>query len=183
MSRRTALVLLDPAAEVRPAALELITLGRSLGRVDVVTLEAPSVEALATLGAHGVEVVHQAEVVGAARAEETRRLTAVVAAVLAAAVRRTDADVVLVPAGFAAKEAAAVAAHALGAGLVVDASDVAWQEEGLVVTKRVFAGTWETASVVATDPAVVTVRANAVVAEPAAETPRSRGPAGRGAHR
>jgi electron transfer flavoprotein alpha subunit len=169
MSRRTALVLLDPAAEVRPAALELITLGRSLGRVDVVTLEAPSVEALATLGAHGVEAVHQAEVVGAARAEDARHLTAVVAAVLAAAARRTDADVVLVPAGFAAKEAAAVAAHALGAGLVVDASDVAWQEEGLMVTKRVFAGTWETASLVATDPAVVTVRANAVVAEPAAE--------------
>jgi electron transfer flavoprotein alpha subunit len=169
MSRRTALVLLDPAAEVRPAALELITLGRSLGRVDVVTLEAPGVEALATLGAHGVEAVHQAEIVGAARAEGTRRLTAVVAAVLAAAVRRTDADVVLVPAGFAAKEAAAVAAHALGAGLVVDASDVAWSQDGLVVTKRVFAGTWETASLVATDPAVVTVRSNAVVAEPAAE--------------
>ncbi|WP_159795035.1 electron transfer flavoprotein subunit alpha/FixB family protein [Puerhibacterium puerhi] len=169
MSRRTALVLLDPAAEVRPAALELITLGRSLGRVDVVTLEAPSVEALAQLGAHGVEVVHQAELVGAAGAPGSRHLATVVAAVLAAAVRRTDADVVLVPAGFAAKEAAAVAAHALGAGLVVDASHVAWADEGLVVTKRVFAGTWETASVVTTDPAVVTVRANAVVAEAAAE--------------
>jgi electron transfer flavoprotein alpha subunit len=169
MSRRTALVLLDPAAEVRPAALELITLGRSLGRVDVVTLEAPSVEALAALGAHGVGTVHQAELVGVgARDGATRHLPAVVAAVLAAAVRRTDADVVLVPAGFAAKEAAAVAAQALGAGLVVDASDVTWDGAQLVATKRVFAGTWETACVITTDPAVVTVRANAVVAEPAA---------------
>ncbi|MCZ2263850.1 hypothetical protein IRJ14_14780, partial [Isoptericola sp. QY 916] len=59
---RTVLVLLDPATEVRSGALELLTIARRLGRVEAVTLEAPTVEALAQLGAYGVETVHQAEV-------------------------------------------------------------------------------------------------------------------------
>jgi electron transfer flavoprotein alpha subunit len=171
MTRPTVLVLLDSAEptvdEVRPSVLELLTLGRALGRVDVVTLGAPSVEALATLGAHGVEAVHQAALPTSVP-PSAHHLTSVVAAVLVAAVRRTDADVLLVPSGFAAKEAAAVAAAQLGAGLVVDASSVAWSPDGpLEVGKRVFAGTWDTRSVIPTDPAVVTVRANAVAAVPA----------------
>lgn len=164
---RTVLVLLDPATEVRPGVLELITIGRSLGRVEAVTLEAPSVEALAQLGAYGVETVHQAELSAEVRGD-ARHLSAVVAEVLAAAVRLTDADVVLAPSTFAAKEAAALAGRALGAGVVIDAAGVTEDAAGHVVaTKRVFAGSWDTSSRVTTDVAVLTVRANAVVAQPA----------------
>ncbi|GAA1989707.1 electron transfer flavoprotein subunit alpha/FixB family protein [Isoptericola halotolerans] len=164
---RTVLVLLDPATEVRSSVLELLTIGRSLGRVEAVTLEAPSVEALAQLGAYGVETVHQAELPAELRGD-ARHLSAVVAEVLAAAVRLTDADVVLAPSTFAAKEAAALAGRALGAGVVIDAAGVTSGTDGRVVaTKRVFAGSWDTACEVTTDVAVLTVRANAVVAQPA----------------
>ncbi|ACZ31426.1 Electron transfer flavoprotein alpha subunit [Xylanimonas cellulosilytica DSM 15894] len=175
-TRPTVLVLLDSPTrtvdEVRPAVLELITLGRTLGRVDVVTLGAPSVEVLATLGAYGVELVHQAQLPTSVP-ESSFHLTSVLAAVLTTAVRRNDADVLLVPSSFAGKEAAAVTAAHLGSGLVVDASALEWTttdgggEAPLRIGKRVFAGTWDTVSTVASDPAVVTIRANAVVAEPA----------------
>ncbi len=171
-ANRTVLVLLDPATEVRSSVLELFTVARSLGRVEAVTLEAPTVEVLAQLGAYGVETVHQAELpqgaLDAAGGPDARHLPAVVGATLAAAVRRTDADVVLAPASFAAKEAAALAAHALGAGLVIDAASVTTDDGGrLVAGKRVFAGAWDTRCAVTSDVAVLTVRANAVVPEPA----------------
>ena len=52
---RTVLVLLDSAAtELRTPVLELITLGRALGRVEAVALEAPSGGVRAQLGAPGV---------------------------------------------------------------------------------------------------------------------------------
>ncbi|NNU26010.1 electron transfer flavoprotein subunit alpha/FixB family protein [Isoptericola sediminis] len=164
---RTVLVLLDPAGEVRSSVLELLTLGRTLGRVEAVTLEAPSVEALAQLGAYGVETVHQAELPADLRGD-SRHLSAVVAAVLAAAVRLTDADVVLAPATFGAKEAVALAGRELGAGVIIDAAGVSEDDQGHIVgTKRVFAGSWDTASRVTTDVAALTVRANAVVPQPA----------------
>ena len=178
MTRPTVLVFLDssdPASEeVRPAVLELITLGRTLGRVDVLTLNAPSVGVLATLGAYGVENVHQAALPTTVPVE-AHHVTSVLAAVLAEGVRRIDADVLLVPSSFAGREAAAVAAARLGAGFVADASGLSWSDGGsapLRISKRVFAGTWETVSTVASDPAIVTVRANAVAAEPAAEVAR-----------
>jgi electron transfer flavoprotein alpha subunit len=164
---RTVLVLLDPATEVRSSALELFTIARSLGRVEAVALEAPTVEVLAQLGAYGVETVHQAELPPSCR-HDARHQPAVVGAALAAAVRLTDADVVLAPATFSAKEAAALAAHRLGAGLIIDAAGVGETPDGRIVgAKRVFAGSWDTESHVTTDVAVLTVRANAVVPQPA----------------
>lgn len=170
MTNRTVLVLLDPATEVRTSVLELLTIARGLGRVEAVALEAPTVEVLAQLGAYGVETVHQAEPArdGACVAGDERHLPAVVAAGLAAAVRLTDADVVLLPTSFAAKEAAALAAHELGAGLVIDAAAVREGEDGRIVAgKRVFAGSWDTECAVTTPVAVVSVRANSAVAKPA----------------
>jgi electron transfer flavoprotein alpha subunit len=169
MTNRTVLVLLDPATEVRTSVLELLTIARGLGRVEAVALEAPTVEVLAQLGAYGVETVHQAEPArdGVCVAGDERHLPAVVAAGLAAAVRLTDADVVLLPTSFAAKEAAALAAHELGAGLVIDAAALRDQDGRIVAGKRVFAGSWDTECVVTTDVAVVTVRANSAVAQPA----------------
>jgi electron transfer flavoprotein alpha subunit len=170
MTNRTVLVLLDPATEVRTSVLELLTIARGLGRVEAVAMEAPTVEVLAQLGAYGVETVRQAEPArdGASVSGDERHLPAVVAAGLAAAVRLTDADVVLLPTSFAAKEAAALTAHELGAGLVIDAASVREQGGRIVAGKRVFAGSWDTECAVTTDVAVVTVRANSVVAQPAA---------------
>lgn len=167
MTNRTVLVLLDPATEVRSSALELFTIARGLGRVEAVALESPTVEVLAQLGAYGVGTVRQAELPVHVRGDE-RHLPAVVAAALAAAVRRADADVVLAPSTFAHKEAAALVARELGAGLIIDAAGVQEDAEGRIVgTKRVFAGSWDTACAVTTDVAVLTVRANAVVPVPA----------------
>ncbi|GAA1875539.1 electron transfer flavoprotein subunit alpha/FixB family protein [Myceligenerans crystallogenes] len=171
MTNRTVLVLLDPATEVRSSVLELFTVARGLGTVEAVALEAPTVEVLAQLGAYGVETVRQAEFSaaggGVVKGDE-RHLPALVAAALTAAVRRADADVVLLPSSFAAKEAAALTAHALGAGLIIDAAGVAEGADGRVVgSKRVFAGSWDTACAVTTPVAVLTMRANAVVPVPA----------------
>ncbi|MBL0886656.1 electron transfer flavoprotein subunit alpha/FixB family protein [Myceligenerans indicum] len=171
MTNRTVLVLLDPATEIRTSVLELLTIARGLGTVEAVALEAPGLDVLAQLEAYGVQTVHQAEFSDAAGHVVTgdeRHLPPVVAAGLAAALRRTDADMVLLPSSFAAKEAAALTARELGAGLIVDAAGVSEGDDGRIVgSKRVFAGSWDTACEVTTDVAVLTVRANAVVPAPA----------------
>lgn len=169
---RTVLVLLDtPGTELRSPVLELLTLARRVGRVEAVALEAPSLEVLAQLGAHGVETVRQAELSadGHVPSADVAHLTPVVAEALAAAARACDADAVLLTSSFPNKEAAARLAYRTGAGLVVDASGLDDDGTHLVADKRVFAGSWDVRSAVTTDLAVLTVRANAVVPEPAPE--------------
>ncbi|MCB7138021.1 electron transfer flavoprotein subunit alpha/FixB family protein [Cellulosimicrobium marinum] len=174
---RTVLVLLDtPGSELRSPVLELLTLARGVGRVEAVALESPSVEVLAQLGSYGVETVRQAELSadGHGLGGDATHLTPVVAEALAAAVRASDADAVLLTSSFPNKEAAARLAFLTGAGLVVDASALSVAGEGddagrVVADKRVFAGAWDVRSVVATELAVLTVRANSVVPEPSAE--------------
>ncbi|WP_265521945.1 electron transfer flavoprotein subunit alpha/FixB family protein [Oerskovia flava] len=179
-TNRTVLVLLDtPATELRSSALELLTIARGLGRVEAVTLEAPSVPTLAQLSAYGVEIVLQAELPAAVRGGDDAHLSPVVAEALAAALRLRDADAVILSATFANKEAAARLAHLTGAGLVIDATSVTESAEpgpeladappagSLVAGKRVFAGSWDTSCVVRTETAVFTVRPNSIVPEPA----------------
>jgi len=124
----TVLVLLDaPAltdAEVPATVLELLTAARGLGRVDVVTLTAPSVAVLATLGQYGVRAVYQVAL-PAGISDDAKRLTPVVAAVLETAANRVHADLVLVPNSFVAKEAGAVAAARLNAGFINNALTIA----------------------------------------------------------
>ncbi|GED09873.1 electron transfer flavoprotein subunit alpha/FixB family protein [Cellulosimicrobium cellulans] len=167
---RTVLVLLDSAGtELRSPVLELITVGRSLGRVEAVALEAPSVDVLAQLGAYGVALVRQAEPSsgGEVVTGDALHLTPVVAEVLAAATRASDADAVLLTSSFPNKEAAARLAFLTDAGLVVDASALTDGGTHLVADKRVFAGSWDVRSEIVTDPAVLTLRANSVVPQPA----------------
>ncbi len=96
--------------------LELITLGRALGRVEAVALEAPSVGVLAQLGAHGIALVRQAEPSsgGEVVTGDALHLTPVVAEVLAAAARASHADAVLLTSSFPNKEAAARLAFLTG---------------------------------------------------------------------
>lgn len=174
---RTVLVLLDsPGTELRSPGLELLTHARGVGRVEAVALEAPSLDVLAQLGAYGVETVRQAELSadGHGVGGDVAHLTPVVAEALAAAVRATDADVVLLTSSFPNKEAAARLAFLTGAGLVVDATALDVAADGadaghVVADKSVFAGSWDVRSTVTTDLAVLTVRANSVAPEPAPE--------------
>jgi electron transfer flavoprotein alpha subunit len=83
-----------------------------------------------------------------------------------------DADVLLVPSTYGLREAAAVAAARLKAGFVTDASALEWagsdgRSRPLRAGKRVLGGGWDVTCEISTDPAVVTVRANAVAASPA----------------
>lgn len=166
----TVLVLLDggfgPNDELPGATLELLTAARALGRVDVVTLAAPSVGVLATLGQYGVQAVHQAALPATVSADQ-QRLTGVLAAVLAAAVNRVHADLLLVPNSFVAKEAGAVAAARLAAGFINNALTISGAAKDFSVTCRVFGGTWDVTAKVLTDPAVISVQAGGVAAAPA----------------
>lgn len=168
MTNRTVLVLLDtPATELRTPVLEALTIARGLGRVEAVTVEAPSVVVLAQLGAYGVELVRQAEFDASVRAD-ARHVGAILGEVVAQALRAGDADVALLASTFANKEAAALAALRTGGGLVVDAEQIRERSGALVATKRVFAASWEVAGEFESGgPAVVTLRANSVVPEPA----------------
>jgi len=171
-SRRTVLVHLDtPATELSSSALELLTIARSLGRVEAVALASPSLTTLAQLGAYGVELVRQAEV-SDDLGPDAAHSTALVAEALARAADASGAAVVLLASTFPNKESAARLAFLTGAGLVIDAAAVAWAEDDgpsharLVASKRVLAGSWDTSCEIVTDVAVLTVRANAVVPEP-----------------
>jgi electron transfer flavoprotein alpha subunit len=166
----TVVVLLDtPDIELSSSALELLTIGRSLGRVEAVSLGAPSLEVLAQLGAYGVGLVRQAEL-PADLGPHAASSTALVGEVLGRAADASGAGVVLLTSSFPNKEAAARLAWLAGAGLVIDAAAVGRSDEGRIVAdKRVFAGAWDTSCEVLTDTAVLTVRANAVVAEPASD--------------
>ncbi|MDR2723062.1 MAG: electron transfer flavoprotein subunit alpha/FixB family protein [Cellulomonadaceae bacterium] len=158
---------------VRPVTAELITLGRTLGHVDVFTMGSPSVEALAALGALGVRTVHQAQL-PTSLPVDAHRTTNSIAAIAVTVAQRIHADVLLCPTGFAAKEIAAVAAARLGAGLVTDATSLTWAggegdgKKVLRATKHSFGGAWNGTVDIITDPAVVTVASGAVTVEPAA---------------
>src|SRR6478736_2210485 len=167
---RTVLVLLDtPGTELRSPVLELLTLARGIGRVEAVALEAPSLDVLAQLGTYGVETVRQAELSddGHGVGGDVAHLTPVVAEALAAAANASGADAVLLTSSFPNKEAAARLAFLTGAGLVIDASALHDDGTHLVADKRVFAGSWDVRSEILTDPAVLTLRANSVVPQPA----------------
>ncbi|WP_066464859.1 electron transfer flavoprotein subunit alpha/FixB family protein [Sanguibacter suarezii] len=164
---RTVLVVLDtPDRELRSPARELLTIARDLGEVIAVALTEPSAQTVAELGAYGVRQLLVTDLLGD---EADSHLTPVAAEALVAAVTTTAADVVLLSSSFVNREIGARLAYAVGAGLILDASAVSVGEHGVVGDKRVFAGTWDITCAVTTPLAVVTVRANAVVASPAPE--------------
>ncbi|WP_263120171.1 electron transfer flavoprotein subunit alpha/FixB family protein [Cellulomonas sp. RIT-PI-Y] len=154
------LVLLDHTEDgaLRPAALEAVTAGRGLGEVHAVWIgEAMAADVPEHLGRFGVTTLHRVRVTDA-----DVRLTAVQGAALVAVARSA---VVLGTSGFDAKEVAAHLAVATGAGVVSDATAVRRDGQGRVVAdKTVLAGTWTTECAVLTAPAVVLLKAGAVVA-------------------
>ncbi|MGO1316969.1 MAG: electron transfer flavoprotein subunit alpha/FixB family protein, partial [Cellulomonadaceae bacterium] len=128
--------------------LELLTLARTLGEVDVAVFEAPTEAALEVLAGYGVE-----RVLLAPAAE--RFLTPVAARALLSVVEASGAEVILFASTFANKEVAAVLALGLRAGLIIDAARVERGEDDRVVAaKRVFAGSWDVVCAASTDRVV-----------------------------
>lgn len=76
------------------------------------------------------------------------------AAAMVAAVREVGADTLILASTLIAKEVAALAAHALGAGLLIDVHTLRADGEDLVAEKRELGGTWD-ATCTVTGPAVV----------------------------
>ena len=155
---------------LRPPVLELLTLARGLAastgsQVYGVALEPGLVGAAHDLLAqYGVAVVHDVRL-----GDADPHLTPVVAEALTAVVRSTRASAVLLASTFENKEAAARVAVLTGAGVVSDATGVAREDGVVVVSKTVFAGTWNTRCAITTPLAVVLVKANAVPAQPVEE--------------
>ena len=163
----------DGAPALRPPVLELLTLARRLAgstgaEVHGVALLPGLVAAAAEdLGRYGVAVVHDVALGGA-----DPHLTPVVAEALAAVAAVSGASAVLLTSTFENKEAAARVGLLTGAGVVCDATDVVREDGEVVVSKTVFAGTWNTRCAITTPLAVVLVKANVVPAEPV-EAPTS----------
>jgi electron transfer flavoprotein alpha subunit len=162
--------VVDGAPRLRPPVLELLTLARRLASetgaaVHAVAVQPGLVEAAAAdLGRYGVARVHDVDLPGA-----DPHLTPVAAEALAAVVRTDDASAVLMASTFENKEIAARLAVLTGAGVVSDATDVTREDGVVVVSKTVFAGTWNTRCAITAPLAVVLVKANAVPAEPVDE--------------
>ncbi|GAA1641315.1 electron transfer flavoprotein subunit alpha/FixB family protein [Georgenia ruanii] len=144
---------------------EVLTLARSLtsGGVTAVALTAPDLPALARYAAGEVAVPDLAGL--------APEVSAVAAEAVLAVVERTGPAAVLLVSSFAGKEVAARLAAALGSGAIVDATGIEVADGGLVVSKTVLQGTWETTCTVTRGLPVVAVKPTSVdaVEAPGAE--------------
>jgi electron transfer flavoprotein alpha subunit len=151
------------AAGIRKSTFELLTAARRLGEPSVALCgpaDPATVRALGDYGARKVYVVDAPEV--------DQYLAVPKAEILVELARRTHPVAVLVVSGPEGKDIAACVAVRLASGVVTDAVDVRPGPQGPVVTQAVFAGAWIVESEVLRGPAVITVRPNAIVPEPAA---------------
>jgi electron transfer flavoprotein alpha subunit len=151
---------------IRKASLELVTLARRLGEPVAVVCgagdaaaEESIVDILSRYGATAVYLVQAGE--------RDEYLVVPKVEALAEVAGRVAPVAVLVSSGPEGKEVAARLAVRLDAGIITDAVDVTPGPDGPVATQSVFAGSWMVSSRVRRGPAVITVRPNAVSAEPA----------------
>ncbi|ADG74007.1 Electron transfer flavoprotein alpha subunit [Cellulomonas flavigena DSM 20109] len=174
MTATPVLVLLDhaPDGTLRPPVRELLTLARTLaGDAGVHGVWAGSEDpaaALDVLAAQGVSTVHRLVT------DADLHLSAVLADGLETVAAATGAELLLLVSSFENKEAAARLAVRTGAGVVTDADGLAVEDGRVIAHKTVLAGTWTTRCKVVAPRAVVTVKANSVVAEdaPAGASPQ-----------
>ncbi len=158
------LVLVDNTPQgIRKASLELLTAARRLGEPSAVVCGAADDAAVATLGEYGASTVYVVP-------GTDGYLSVPAAEALVAIAGRTAPAAVLVTSGSVGKDVAARVAVRLGAGIVTDATDVRSEGGVVTTTQSVFSGGWQATCQVA-GTAVVTVRPNALAAEPAPTTP------------
>ncbi|MFS0717194.1 electron transfer flavoprotein subunit alpha/FixB family protein [Arthrobacter sp. 1P04PC] len=156
------LVFIDnPGEALKKSSLELLTLARSLGEASAAVTGELHDGAAATLGDYGVHALYRPS---AADLEDY--LVAPKAAFLAAAVRESGATTVVLDNTAESREIAARAGIKLEAGVITDV--VAVDPDG-TAHKPVLAGSYTTAARATTAVALLTVKANSITAEPAAE--------------
>ncbi|WP_432393880.1 electron transfer flavoprotein subunit alpha/FixB family protein [Pseudarthrobacter sp. L19] len=156
------LVFIDnPGEALKKSSLELLTLARSLGEASAAVTGELHDGAAAMLGDYGVHALYRPS---AADLEDY--LIAPKAAFLAAAVRESGATTVMLDNTAESREIAARAGIKLEAGVITDV--VAVDPDG-TAHKPVLAGSYTTTARATTAVALLTVKANSITAEPAAE--------------
>ncbi len=149
------------------SSLEVLTLARAAGAPVALWLgDRPTGGDLARLAEYGVGEVRVCAI------GEKAHLPSEAAAALEAAAE--GIDVVLGVSTFATKEAATRFASATGAGVVVDASGVEVVDGAVETSQHVFTATYVVRSRITAERAVVLLRPNSTVAEPAAERGEAR---------
>ena len=161
------LVLVEEGAGgPRKASLELLTAARRLGEPSAVAFGALGETTMATLGEYGATKVY-----AVAGDDAERYLSLPKAEALVALAGRVQPAAVLVTSGPEGKDVAARVAVRLDSGILTDAVDVQLVDGVVQATQSVFSGTWQATSQVVRGTPVITVRPNAVAAEPAPVTP------------
>lgn len=153
-------------AGVRKATFELLTLARRLGDPAAVVFGAADDAVVASLGEYGASKVY---VVDSPEVDQYLSLPKAEAVVELAG--KASPAAILITSGPEGKDVAARAAVRLDSGIVTDAVDVTSAGGTITVTQSVFSGQWVATSEVTRGTPVITVRPNAVSAEPAAATP------------
>jgi electron transfer flavoprotein alpha subunit len=158
------LVLADHAdGKVSRSTLEMVTLGRRLGAVDVLWVGPRTAESESALADCGVRSLRTVETVPAAGVS-----SGFMAGLLASQVTDLDVDTVLISSTISGKEIAGRLVARMGCGLITDATDVSSDR---TVTQSIFGGSLIVQSQVTTALAVITVRPNAVEPESEPGTP------------
>ena len=161
------LVLVEQVAGgVRKASLELLTAARRLGDPSAVVFGPPDDAVVTTLGEYGATTVY---VVGGE--EPQQYLCVPKAEALVALVHRVAPAAVLVTSGYEGKDVAARVAVRLDSGILTDAVDVQLVDGTVRATQSVFSGSWQAVCEVVRGTPVITLRPNAVAAEPAPVRP------------
>ncbi|MGH3662897.1 MAG: electron transfer flavoprotein subunit alpha/FixB family protein [Micromonosporaceae bacterium] len=156
------LVLADHAdGEVSKSTTELLTLARRLGEPAVVFLGSGVEQAKDMLVSYGARAVHVVEA-----DELDSHVGGAPAYALVQIVEQVNPVAVLAASTVEAAETLARAAVRLGSGVITDAADVRPGQGGPVVTKAVFADTYEVTARVARGVPLITVTPNQVTPEP-----------------
>jgi electron transfer flavoprotein alpha subunit len=141
-------------------SLELLVPARKLGAAEAVVLHPAGGDTVAALGAHGAAVVHLGD-----DAAYGDYLAEPQAATLGALIERESPDLILFPSTFTARDVAARLVGQLGAGVIANAVDVAFDGDRLTVTVPYGAETVGTLTIDGPGPHLIQLRPKAFAAE------------------
>ncbi len=161
MSEVLVLVETTPAG-IRKSTLELLTVARGLGEASAVVLGDADTAVLGEYGASKVYVVPGTE--------GTDYLSLPKAEALVEIAKKVNPVAILITSGPEGKDVAARVAVRLDAGIITEAIDIKVDGDKVSATQAVVSAGWRDREVVR-GPAVITMRPNAVSAEPAPTTP------------
>jgi electron transfer flavoprotein alpha subunit len=153
-------------SEPSPASLEVLTMARQLGEVEVVVLDQSAIEAAATLGAFGATTLY------AGLDEAYRQFVAQPAAsAMAAVVEEHHPDLVLFGATYDARDICGRLSARLGLTVVANATDVVPRSEGFAAASSIFGATQNVLTELGGPSPCVLLRPKSVNAESASGHP------------